>query len=115
MWLTVGLAITIAFLTLIPLSIPQGLPGTDKTYHVLAFAALTLPCAALYPKALLKVMVAASLFGGAIEVLQPHIGRSQELADFLADLLGIGLGASLGLLFHMALKMGLSRRAVFNP
>lgn len=114
-WLTIGLAITTAVLTLIPISIPQGVPGSDKIYHVLAFVALILPCATLYPKALLKVGIAAALYGGAIEVIQPHIGRSGELADFLADLLGIGFGASFGLFFHLVLKTGLSRGAVGVP
>ncbi len=111
-FLTIGLSITIAALTLIPLNVPKSVPGTDKLHHLLAFAALTLPCAALYPKALLKVVLAAAIYGAAIEVIQPYFGRSGELADFIADLLGIGLGATLGLLFHYVFLIGLSRRRV---
>ena len=110
--LTVGLSITIATLTLIPLNAPEGVPGIDKLHHVLAFVALILPCAALYPKALLKVMLTAALYGGVIEIIQPHVGRSGELADFIADLLGIGFGALLGLIFHLALGTRPLRRPV---
>lgn len=109
-WLTTGLSLTIAALTLIPLNVPGGVAGSDKIHHVLAFTALTLPCAALYPRALLKVMLAAALYGGTIEFMQPFVGRSGELADFVADLSGIGLGAMLGLLFHLALGVRISLR-----
>ena len=71
--------ISIAALTLIPLSVPAGALGSDKAHHLLAFAALTLPCAVLYPKALLRVALAAAIFGGAIEVIQPYVGRQGEL------------------------------------
>lgn len=113
-WLTVGLSITIAALTLIPLNVPKGVPGTDKFHHVLAFAALTLPCAALYPKALLKVMLAAALYGSAIEIIQPFVGRSGEVADFIADIVGIIFGALLGLILNFVLKIRFSRRPVIS-
>nr|WP_232897399.1 hypothetical protein [Pontibaca salina] len=96
-------------MTLLPISGPSGVPGSDKTHHMLAFAALTLPCAALYPKALPKTVFAAVLYGGAIEIIQPSVGRSGELADFIADLVGIGLGVALGLLFHRAVLRALAR------
>ena len=97
-WLTIGLTLCIAALTLIPLDVPTGVPGSDKTHHVLAFAALTFPCAVLYPKGLLRVVFAAALFGIAIEIIQPYVGRHGETADVVADLVGVGIGATLGLL-----------------
>ncbi|WP_243263489.1 VanZ family protein [Sulfitobacter dubius] len=103
-WLTAGLAAGIAALTLMPLNTPQAIPGTDKIHHIIAFMALTLPCAAFYPKALFQVMVAAVTYGALIEVIQPYIGRSGELTDFFADLAGIGLGVSIGLLLNIILK-----------
>ena len=110
-WLTITLAACIAALTLMPLSTPQAIPGTDKIHHIIAFMALTLPCAAFYPKALFRLMLTATTYGALIEVIQPYIGRSGEFTDFFADLAGIGLGASLGL----PLNMILMRSAPLRP
>lgn len=110
-WLTVGLALCIGALTLIPLSAPSAVPGTDKAHHVLAFAILTMPCAALYPKGLFRVVFAAAVYGGLIEVIQPYVGRHGETADVLADLLGVGIGAAFGLLLHLIFKCRIARRA----
>ena len=101
----------IGALTLIPLNTPEDVPGSDKIHHLLAFGALTFPSAAFYPKALLRVVFVAAFYGGLIEIIQPYVGRSGELADFIADLAGIGLGASIGLLLHAAYKRRLSKRA----
>lgn len=109
-WLTISLTISIAALTLIPLNVPADAPGSDKTHHLLAFAALTLPCAVLYPKALLRVALAAAVFGAVIEVIQPYVGRQGELADFIADLFGVGIGATLGLLLSFAFGRRTARR-----
>lgn len=110
-WLTVGLELCISALTLIPLSAPSAVPGTDKAHHVLAFAILTMPCAALYPKGLFRVVFAAAVYGGLIEVIQPYVGRHGETADVLADLLGVGIGAAFGLLLHIIFKCRIARRA----
>ncbi|WP_394418473.1 VanZ family protein [Sulfitobacter sp. 1A13191] len=99
-WLTFGLSVCIAVVTLIPSKAAPEVPGGDKVHHVLAFMALTLPSAAFYPKALLRVVLAAAFYAGLIEVIQPFVGRSGEPADFLADLLGIAIGAIIGLLLH---------------
>lgn len=99
-WLTFGLSVCIAVLTLIPSNAAPEVPGGDKVHHVLAFMALTLPSAAFYPKALARVVLAAALYAGLIEVIQPFVGRSGEKADFTADLLGISIGAVAGLLLH---------------
>ncbi|MFG6519375.1 VanZ family protein [Sulfitobacter sp. 1A13496] len=104
--------VSIAILTLIPINVPTNAPGTDKTHHLLAFAALSLPCAALYPKALLRVALAAAVFGASIEVIQPYVGRQGEVADLIADVLGIGVGATLGLLLHCGCRTRTASRAI---
>lgn len=104
-WLTVGLSVCIALLTLIPLNSPGVVPGSDKTHHVLAFMSLILPSAAFYPNALPRVALAATFYAGLIEVIQPFFGRSGEMADILADLLGILIGAMIGLLLHRGRRM----------
>lgn len=54
--LTVLFAITIAILTLTPVSVPNALPGNDKIYHLVAFAILVLPSAVFVPRTLLGVL-----------------------------------------------------------
>ncbi|MFD2739604.1 VanZ family protein [Sulfitobacter aestuarii] len=107
--LTGSLAAVIGYLTLIPSDLSQGVPGSDKLYHFLAFAALTLPCAALYPRALLMILPGALLYGGVIELIQPSVGRSAEWMDFLADMLGTSVGAALGLIINQLLPRSFSR------
>lgn len=102
--LTIIVSITIGILTLVPMELDPAVPGGDKSHHFLAFAALILPCAALYPRALFKCVLAATIYGGLIEIVQPYVGRTGELADFVADVCGIGAGAVLGLMVHSVLK-----------
>jgi len=49
------------------------------------------------------VLPIALLFGGAIELIQPYLGRGGELADFAADAAGIVFGAALGLAIRAVL------------
>jgi VanZ family protein len=95
--LTLVLSIIITILTLLPVSAPQGVPGTDKAHHLLGFAALTLPSALLYPRSLAIVLPCSLLFGGAIELIQPYVGRKGEFADFFADAVGALIGVGVGL------------------
>jgi hypothetical protein len=95
---TGALAVAIAYLTLTPFQLDLDLDlGSDKLYHLIAFAALVLPCALFYASTLIWVLPAGILFGGAIELIQPYVGRGGELADFGADALGVVIGAALGL------------------
>ena len=103
------LAVAIAYLTLTPQSLNMG-PGTDKIYHFIAFTALVFPCALLFARTLNWVLPAALLFGGAIELIQPYVGRGGELADFVADALGVLIGAALGL----TLRAIVTRRATIS-
>lgn len=98
--ITLVLAAVIAAATLLPLPSGPGLPGSDKTHHILGFAALTLPLAATHPRALLWLVPVLAGYGGLIELVQPLVGRARELADWLADLAGVGLGALVGVALH---------------
>lgn len=94
--------------------LPAG-AGTDKTHHLIAFAALTAPTAALYPRALWWVVPLLAAQGALIEVLQPFANRYREWADFVADLKGIALGLVVGLLVGPMLRRALSRWAPGDP
>ena len=93
--ITVGLAAIIAVLTLMPLPV-SGPTGSDKVYHILAFACLALPLPFAKPRWTLWVILSVIAYGGTIEVLQPYFGRHAEWADLLADGLGAILGAGTG-------------------
>lgn len=98
--MTCVIAMLIAFLTLTPAS--QASTGTffgaDKLYHFVAFAALMLPCGVLPRRMCLIILLAALVFGGAIELVQPVVGRTASMVDFLADC----AGAASGLIFARA-------------
>ncbi|PWG15839.1 teicoplanin resistance protein VanZ [Salibaculum griseiflavum] len=94
------LAVVIAYLTLSPDAPGLDERSPDKLYHAIAFAALVFPSAFLRPRGLGWVIPAALVFGGAIELIQPWVGRSGEWGDFAADLVGVGLGVTAGLLLR---------------
>ena len=95
--LTALLALGIAFGTLMPTGLSTPLPGGDKLHHLLGFAALVLPGIALMPRWTLAFLAFGLGLGALIELIQPSVGRARELADFIADALGLGLGAAAGL------------------
>lgn len=100
---TAVLAVVIAVLTLAPM--PSGGPeGSDKLYHVLAFACLAFPLPLVRPRWTVWVILGVIAYGGAIEVIQPFFGRQAEWADLVAD----GVGAILGAI--VAYQLGLWRR-----
>ena len=95
------LAAIIAVLTLLPQALPPSASvGIDKLYHFIAFAGLMLPVAALWPKGLVWMIPAALLFGTGIEIIQPFVNRSRELADFMANGAGILAGSAFGFILH---------------
>ena len=69
----------------------------DKVGHAMAFTGLSFIGGLAYPGRIYIVAAFLVFLGGAIEVAQGFTpDRSQELFDFLADLIGV----SLGLLAH---------------
>lgn len=99
MALTICLSVVIAVLTLSPPLQDDGLPpGADKFYHGVAFLALAVPLASARPRWVAALFVLLTAYGAAIEVAQPFVGRSRELVDLVADIIGIACGILLGLL-----------------
>ena len=89
--LAVTLVLTVAMLW--PITAPPPAPdGSDKLVHLAAFAALAFPLARTGRFGLVPVFVAASAFGGIIELIQPSFGRSADIQDWIADILGVILG-----------------------
>lgn len=104
--LTLLLAAAMAVATLMPLTGGPGIPGSDKTHHILGFAVLALPMASVRPRAMLWLAPLLACYGGVIEIVQPYVGRGRELADWLADLAGVGLGTLAGLGLGRAWRRG---------
>lgn len=96
--LTASLAVIIGLLTLTP-SQPHTPPFftlPDKVYHAIAFATLILPTALLAISILSWVLAAALVYGGLIELIQPQVGRSSELGDMVANMVGLCAGLAIG-------------------
>lgn len=80
---------------------PFGLIGADKYTHAFAYLCLGAALAfALAPRgrwvvAAVLAVVAASLYGGGIEVVQGFVGRDPSLFDWAADILGAAVGVAL--------------------
>jgi len=94
---TVMLAVLTAALTMLRVPVPAGIGGSDKLHHLLAFAALALPVATVRPRWSLALALILAAYGGLIELVQPYVGRSRELADWTADLKGIAAGTVTGI------------------
>jgi len=92
---TLALAALIGFLTLTPIQNP-GVPGTDKVHHLIGFAALALPLSFSRPHLAPWVILATAAYGGAIEIIQPLVGRNRELLDFVSDAAGAVIGGAAG-------------------
>ena len=84
-----------------PLEAPPPAPdGSDKVVHLIAFAALSFPLSRTGRFGLLPVFVGASVFGGLIELVQPSFNRSADMNDWVADIVGVGLGIACGLMYR---------------
>jgi VanZ family protein len=98
---TLAVAVLTLALTLTPGNYQVQAPvGTDKLYHFVAFFALVLPVAVTEPRRWLLAVCLAAAFGGAIEVIQPHVGRQAEWGDFFANAAGAMAGGALGRWLH---------------
>ncbi|WP_395663074.1 VanZ family protein [Aestuariivirga sp.] len=103
---TLVLTLVIGHLTLSP-NLDSGVPGSDKAHHFLAFFALVLPVSFARPRLAMWITLAAVAYGGAIELIQPYVGRDRDFMDFLAD----SAGAVSGMIAGLALNSLCTRRA----
>jgi len=93
-WLhiTLILLISIATLSLWPVAYLPDVPGTDKTHHFIAYAALMLPTALKQPKYTVSITLGFIAFSGAIELIQPYVNRDGEWLDMVANAIGLFCG-----------------------
>ena len=90
--LTVLIALVLCIATLSPGMPAVGPQGSDKWQHFGGFALLVLPLGYARPGWGVSILIGAALFGGLIELIQPHVGRSAEWADLAADIAGAAAG-----------------------
>jgi VanZ family protein len=93
-WLhiTILLLLSIATLSLWPVASLPAVPGTDKTHHFIAYAALMFPAALRQPKYFYAIAAGFLVFSGAIELIQPFVNRYGEWLDMLANAIGVLCG-----------------------
>ena len=95
--LSVLMLLMITALSMHPLENLPEAPGSDKTHHLIAYAALAFPTALRKPNQWQSVIVGFALYSGLIELIQPHVNRYGEWMDFLANISGLFIGIMLAL------------------
>lgn len=103
--LSLVLAALVVALALMPL--PGGMParaGLDKIYYFGAFLVLVFPVIVTDTSRWTWVVPAAIVFGGAIEISQPLMGRNADWLDFAAAIAGVLAGAALAEMLHNRIR-----------
>lgn len=90
--LTLLLLFAITLLSLAPLPQLPSVPGTDKTHHLIAYAALMFPTALRKPGLWRWIGLFFILYSGVIELVQPFVNRYGEWLDLLANSGGVFCG-----------------------
>ena len=104
--ITLLIASAILVGTLLPVSQLPEVDGGDKAAHLIAFALLALPLnLAGHPRWLL-LNTGFVLFGGAIELIQPFVGRHAEWLDLGADMIGVVVGLLVARGSHLLIGRG---------
>lgn len=96
-WLAITLTVLAAItaLSLWPAEALPDVPGTDKTHHFIAYAALMFPAALRRPGHWQWIGLAFIAYSGAIELIQPYVNRYGEWLDLAANSGGVLCGVLL--------------------
>ncbi len=89
-----ALVAVIVWLSLTPRPISIPIEHGDKLGHFLAYGSVMFWFAQLYLRTPVRAAYAAGFvaLGGALEFVQAHVGRDFEVADMVADAIGVALG-----------------------
>ncbi|RDE18229.1 VanZ family protein [Motiliproteus coralliicola] len=102
--LTLLLLSAITILSLSPLPQLPEVPGSDKTHHLIAYAALVFPLAWRQPRFWPGLILLMLGWSGAIELIQPYVNRYGEWLDLAANGGGLLCGLGLALLLRRLLR-----------
>ena len=91
-------------LSLSPLDGLPEAPGSDKTHHLIAYAAVAYPTALRKPKRWLIMILCFAIYSGLIEIIQPWVNRYGEWMDVQANIVGLILGAMLAKLTNRLIR-----------
>ena len=93
--LSILIMLVITTFSLSPLDNLPEAPGSDKTHHFIAYAALAFPTALRKPRQWPIIILGFALYSGLIELIQPLVNRYGEWMDFLANIGGLFIGVAL--------------------
>ncbi len=102
--LTICVLLTITTLSLWPLDHLPSAPGSDKTHHLIAYAALAFPAALRKPNRWMWMAVFFIFYSGLIELVQPYVNRYGEWLDMLANTAGVVCGVALAVVIKIFSK-----------
>lgn len=90
-WVVLALIqlVAVTALSLWPLQHLPSVPGTDKTQHLIAYAALMFPVAMRKPDNWLMLAILIIAYSGGIELIQPYVNRYAEWLDLAANSIGV--------------------------
>jgi VanZ family protein len=95
----------VGVLSVLPGAALPPVPIGDKAEHVIAYAALALIGCALFERRYATVILGLAAYGAALEWLQIFSpGRSPEIADGVADLVGACVGGSAAIALRHAMR-----------
>ena len=94
---TIILFVIITLLSFAPIRLSGsfGTVGVDKVYHFVAYFCLALPLPILRPRLTIWVVLGIMTYGGLIELAQYLFGREPSWGDFIANGVGIIVGAAI--------------------
>jgi VanZ family protein len=98
----------VGVLSLVPNAAVPEMPVDDKTEHILAYAALGLLGGVASRRGILpRLVLGLGTYGAVLELLQAFSpGRSPEVADAVADIIGACLGAGMAVVLRRAALIG---------
>lgn len=90
-WVVLALLqlVAVTALSLWPLDHLPPFPGSDKTHHLIAYAAVMFPVAMRKPDNWLILALMIMAYSGGIELIQPYVNRYAEWLDLAANCAGV--------------------------
>jgi len=100
----------VGVLSLLPSGTLPPISIGDKVEHAVAYAVLAFLGCAAFERRRLAVIPGLVAYGAALELLQNFApGRSPEIADGVADLIGACLGGGAAIMLHRAMRVVVDR------